>query len=287
LLAVAGLVVCGLAGVGRAQAPADGRAVTALPEWNGVSRQRKDINLWKAAPPSGFIADPAAWAKLWKAWHGGAEPPAVDFTKELVLVATGPGPNFIHAGKPTLNDRGDLHFTWGITERAGPGFTFLLLKVSRAGVRSVNGKAVPRQRAAAEPRDYLTADGGLRERIEVRELQGGVAGFIGTYVAIEPDGSWAAGPFFSTKLPKATARGGKLTARQLAALAQELARHDLAGLRTHGKPGVNPHVFEIHFGKKVVRLYGRAGTAPAPQDRAVYDRFVGIVHAVQIAVRAE
>ena len=74
LLAAAGLVVCGL--VGRAQVPPDARVVKVLQEWKGGSDRKEDSNLWKAAPRSGVIADAAAWADLWKAWHGGGEPPA-------------------------------------------------------------------------------------------------------------------------------------------------------------------------------------------------------------------
>jgi hypothetical protein len=67
----------------------------------------------------------------------------VDFDKELVLVAAGPGMNIIQVEDLKLNGQGDLKFRWSITERAGPGITVKFLKVSRDGVKSVNGHELP------------------------------------------------------------------------------------------------------------------------------------------------
>src|SRR5262245_35710384 len=104
-----------------------------------------DKKLLYEAPKDGVIADPMAWAKLWKTWGGDKEAPKVDFEKELVLVAAGPGRNIIQVEDLKLNDQGDLKFKWSITERAGPGITAKFLKVSREGVKTVNGKELPKE----------------------------------------------------------------------------------------------------------------------------------------------
>ena len=104
-----------------------------------------DKRLLDEALKGGVIANPKAWAKLWKTWGGDQEVPKVDFEKELVLVAAGPGPNIIMVNDLTLNDKGDLAFRWSITERAGPGITAKFLKVSREGVKTVNGKALSKE----------------------------------------------------------------------------------------------------------------------------------------------
>jgi hypothetical protein len=261
-----------------ASSPAGGAATTVkiLKQWKGGSSRKQDNNLWQAAPPGGVIAGPKAWAKLWQAWHPGQQPPAVDFSEELLLVAAGQGPNYIHLYPLTL-DAGDLRFQWGITEKGGPGFVYRILKVSRAGIKTVNGKLLPAEPAASTPGDYLTADGRLKERLEVRLAHGGFAGFSGGYWVIEPDGSWSAGPIVPlVKGGKgAPTAKGKLTPAQLAGLAKVLARHDLAGLSTHGKPVVNSQVLTIQFGKRSVHLYDTGA------NQAVRERFQGVADAVR------
>ena len=107
--------------------------------------EKRDNDLLKQAPKEGVIAGPKAWAKLWKTWGGDKDAPKVDFEKELVLVAAGPGPNIIKVEDLKLDDQGDLKFKWSITERDGDGFVAKFLKVSREGLKSVNGKALPKE----------------------------------------------------------------------------------------------------------------------------------------------
>jgi hypothetical protein len=107
--------------------------------------EKRDNDLLKQAPKEGVIADAKAWTKLWKTWGGDKEAPKVDFEKELVLVAAGPGPNIIKVEDLKLDDKGDLKFKWSITERGGDGFVAKFLKVSRQGVKTVNGKALPKE----------------------------------------------------------------------------------------------------------------------------------------------
>lgn len=66
----------------------------------------------------------------------------VDFDKELVLVAAGSGPNIIEVHNLKLSEKGDLQFEWSITDKAGYGVVARMLKISRAGIKTVNGKGV-------------------------------------------------------------------------------------------------------------------------------------------------
>jgi hypothetical protein len=105
------------------------------------SSKIKDESLRKLAPQSGFIADAQTWKKLWTAWQPGEELPKVDFTKELILVGTVPGPNQVVI-RPTLTDKRNVKLAVFGTEIAGPGFGYKLIKISREGVKTVNGKAI-------------------------------------------------------------------------------------------------------------------------------------------------
>src|SRR5262249_52105680 len=82
---------------------------------------------------------------------------------------------------------------------------------------------------AAEPADYLTKDGQLRHALEFRDGQGGVAGVTGTAWTVHPDGSWVVATFLNDKEQKVLSKG-KLSAKQLAALAGHLAAQDVTGL---------------------------------------------------------
>ena len=106
--------------------------------WSG---KIKDESLRKLAPKSGFIADAETWKKLWTAWRPDEEMPKVDFTKELILVGTVPGPNQV-VMRTTLTDKGNVKLIVFGTEIAGPGFGYKLIKISRQGVKTVNGKAI-------------------------------------------------------------------------------------------------------------------------------------------------
>jgi hypothetical protein len=123
-------------------------------------------------------------------------------------------------------------------------------------------------------------DGKLKERLEVQELQGGVVGFTGTYYAINPDGTWKVGGVFREELKEPKAKG-KLTAKELAELAGQLARQDLAHLPGHGESTVNPRVVRIRFGQKVSELQPLRGKSSAEEDQAIRARYQGIVQAVK------
>jgi hypothetical protein len=133
----------------------------------------------------------------------------------------------------------------------------------------------------AGTREYLTPRDFLAERVEVRELRGGVAGFTGIYCSIEPDGAWSAGPL----LPPAGRKGtpsdkGKADRNSLKRLAGEFERSDLAGLPNYGRPLANPLVFKVFFGGRVSELMPGRDAAPSAEDRSIRERYRSIVRVV-------
>lgn len=104
--------------------------------WNGMIA---DESLQKLASVEGFLADAESLAKVWKAWRPTEEVPTVDFTKEIIVVGVVPGPNLVLM-RPSLDEKGDLQFVVAGTRKGGPGFGYLMVKVSREGIKTVNGK---------------------------------------------------------------------------------------------------------------------------------------------------
>jgi hypothetical protein len=125
-----------------ATAPAQkgkGNPVKPLQSWQG---KLKDEALRKAAPSSGLIARAKDFEDLWKAWRGSEKVPQVDFQKELALIMTAGGPNRVTI-MTALDEKGNLKATGIATLIGGPGFGYQIITVSRAGIRTVNGKEVP------------------------------------------------------------------------------------------------------------------------------------------------
>jgi hypothetical protein len=135
--------------------------------------------------------------------------------------------------------------------------------------------------------DYLTKDGKLKQRLELREVQGGFAGYTGTYWVIETDGSWSTGQVFmhSPETKTSSAAKGQLTAAQLAGLAKVFAQHGLAELPNHGEAHVNPHILTVQFGKKTMTLLPAPGQASAAEDKAIRARYWAILAAVTAVCR--
>jgi hypothetical protein len=140
---------------------------------------------------------------------------------------------------------------------------------------------------AAEPADYLTKDGQLKHALEFRDGQGGFAGVTGTAWKVEPDGSWAVTTFLNDKDQKTLARG-KLSAKQLSALAGHLAAQDVTGLpkALGGFTGANPHTFTLRFGEHATQVTVAPGqalteTALAGKEAAPWARFVAAAVLVQ------
>ncbi len=145
MLCTTALVICGILGLMVGKVLAEDKTVNYQKEWKGGTNEAKDNDAWRHAPDDNVIADPKAWAKLWKAWRFDKELPKVDFEKELILVVASEGPNPIRNDKLTLNATGNLQFDWSHTDKLGPGYRYLILRVSRDGVKTVNGTAIPKE----------------------------------------------------------------------------------------------------------------------------------------------
>ena len=118
-------------------AQADDKKSKMPDSWSGVVR---DTALRGLSPEKGYIADEKTWKNLWNKWRGDqSEPPKIDFTKEIILVATANGPNQMF-GTPRLNKEGAVLFTPAATLMAGPGFGYLLARLPIEGVKSINQK---------------------------------------------------------------------------------------------------------------------------------------------------
>ncbi len=122
--------------------------------------------------------------------------------------------------------------------------------------------------APAADNPYLDKDGKLKDELVLIDSQGGFAGFSGHRWTIAADGAWRRQPFLNETVRKAEATG-KLSAKQLAALAERLAREKLLDLpkQIGPDPMVNPHIFTLKFGKHETSLILPPG-APLPKPDA-------------------
>src|SRR5262245_12328451 len=101
-----------------------------------------DRDLQKEAPESGVIVSQKGWEKLAKAWSI-KEPAKVDFDKELLVVATTVGSKLNLSTK--LDDKGDLKILAIATRDLRPGFRYAIKSVSKEGVKTVQGKELPKE----------------------------------------------------------------------------------------------------------------------------------------------
>jgi hypothetical protein len=134
-----GLTVAALAlvGVMTAAAHAENKAVKSSKEWTGSVADEK---LSKDAPV--FISDAKELAKLWTSWKVGDKVPDIDFNKEIVVVSTTVGSKLSLSCK--LDDKGNLQVLGLGTRDLVPGFRYVIATVSRDGVKTVDGKELPK-----------------------------------------------------------------------------------------------------------------------------------------------
>jgi hypothetical protein len=125
--------------------------------WSGIL---PDESLRKLAPAAGYVADARSWSRLWAAWRPDEKLPRLDFSKQLVLVGTVPGPNNVLL-RPMMDSKGALRFIVGGTRKAGPGFGYKLLAIGRTGVKTINGNPLSGA-AATEDSIQVTVVGTLR-----------------------------------------------------------------------------------------------------------------------------
>lgn len=100
-----------------------------------------DEALQKEMPANSVIVSQKAWEKLARAW-GITDAPKVDFTQEILVVGTWKGSQFDL--KPVVKD-GDLMVGAGGTKDLRPGFRWKVMSISREGIKTVQGKELPKQ----------------------------------------------------------------------------------------------------------------------------------------------
>jgi hypothetical protein len=140
--------------------------------------------------------------------------------------------------------------------------------------------------AGKDTGDYLTADGQLKEVLELRDVQGGFAGFTGSLWKVEKNGQWKKYQVFNQKLTEK--EDGKLTKDQLQALAKELAKFDMLTLKNTSFKGANPHKVTITFGE-YSRTLAMTGGQPLPKAdvNSEEGRFAGVVQEILSVLKAK
>jgi hypothetical protein len=118
---------------------AEKKAVKPVKEWAGSV---EDENLAKDAPAC--ITSAKGLENLWKAWKLADKAPEVDFTKEIVVLTTTRGSKLKFFA--ALDDKkGDLMVGGLGTQDLRPGFRYVIAAVSKEGVKTVNGKELPKE----------------------------------------------------------------------------------------------------------------------------------------------
>lgn len=102
----------------------------------------EDAGLLKDAPRDGVIASKAGLEKLWKSWGIKEEMPTVDFSKELIVVQTTRGSSM---STTMTNNDGNLQIRTITTKDLRPGFRYVIMVIKNDGVKTVNGKELPKE----------------------------------------------------------------------------------------------------------------------------------------------
>jgi hypothetical protein len=134
-LALVGLVALVVLAPGEARAQK--KSVPLIQEFSGSVA---DEALVKGTPEC--ITTEARFDKLWKLWKLKGKTPAVDFKVDMVVIVTGSGSKLSLTTR--LDDKGNLETLGAGTLDLAPGFRYVIGVVSRDGVKTVNGKALPK-----------------------------------------------------------------------------------------------------------------------------------------------
>ena len=115
--------------------------VTVWKSWEGIDA----IQLREAQPKIGYIANKKEWEKLWQLYQDKEPPPAVDFDREMILVAVNNDMNHISV-VPEVDKQGDMSLMYRSTLALFPNSTtcryqFALIK--RDAFKTLRGKEVP------------------------------------------------------------------------------------------------------------------------------------------------
>ena len=116
---------------------AENKPVKPVKQWNGSV---EDVALLKGAPT--VVTSAKGFEGLWKAWKVEGKPPEVDFSKQLVVVTTTRGSRL--QPRVAIDDNGDLRVAALSTKDLRPGFRYVIATVPREGVKTVNGKPLPK-----------------------------------------------------------------------------------------------------------------------------------------------
>jgi hypothetical protein len=120
-------------------AAADLKPVKPTNTWMGSIDDKK---LAKEMPDSGVIVNAKDFEKLFKTWKVAETVPEVNFDKEIVLVAKTEGS--ILKLNPMLDEKGDLKSLGFASRDLVPGFRYVIISVPKEGVKTVNGKELPK-----------------------------------------------------------------------------------------------------------------------------------------------
>jgi hypothetical protein len=101
-----------------------------------------DEKLAKEMPENGVITNAKNFEKLVKAWKVAEKVPEVNFDKEIVLVAKTEGSKLTL--NASLDEKGDLKALGLATRDLRPGFRYVIISVPKEGVKTVNGKELPK-----------------------------------------------------------------------------------------------------------------------------------------------
>lgn len=152
----------------------DGREIKAVVEWVGRLR---NVNQGKSAPSRGFVTNKADFDKLWKDWRPGEKPPVIDF--ESYFVVTGVSDLMIYNMHFVLTKSGDLKVSKRIEKMERDDYALAILP--RAGIKSVNGKAL-------EPKDDAEQIRGKWKVISTEEEGKNREGAVGSVMDFKSDG---------------------------------------------------------------------------------------------------
>ena len=117
-------------------------APTPLKPANTWTGSVDDERLAREMPENGVIPNAKDFAKLVKAWKVAEEAPEVNFDKEVVLVARTGGSRLTL--RASLDEKGDLKALGLATRDLRKGFRYAIISVPKEGVKTVNGKELPK-----------------------------------------------------------------------------------------------------------------------------------------------
>ena len=106
-----------------------------------LSGSIEDEALQKEMPANGVIVSQKGYDALAKAW-GIKDAPKVDFAKEILVVGTWKGSVF---NLKTAVKDGDLTVSGFGTKDLRPGFRWKVQSISREGIKTIQGKELPKE----------------------------------------------------------------------------------------------------------------------------------------------